>query len=76
MKIRTFHGTGADGIDEATAKASQWLSGNSEDFVSAHTAMCSVGSDSEIYQSFVITIVYRERAVRPVPRDRTPLDDL
>ena len=59
MKIKTFHGIGADGIAEATETASEWLSENSASFISAHTAMCSIGSDSDIYQSFVITIIYR-----------------
>lgn len=59
MKINTFHGTGAEGIERSQNEANAWLKANQTvAVINTSASMCSIGGSSEIYQSYVITIFY------------------
>ena len=70
MKVKNFHGTGWEGIAKAAKDANSWLTANPSIWiVNTSSAMASIGSPEEMYQSYVITIFYDEE--QPARKGRT-----
>ena len=61
-QVRVFTDTGHSGIEAVEKKVNAFLGDldPSAEVISVTPAMCTVGeADSEFYQSFAITVVYR-----------------
>lgn len=62
MKMKTFMGTGAEGIDRIEERVNQWLDTHPRfEVIQRDVNMCTIGDGSELYQSFVVTLWYQTR---------------